>query len=129
MSSITKHAEKQLDRWFAAIKSCNPTRVTNLYADDAILLSNLQGDVKKGHREIHAYFKDAFLTKHPIGKLVEGHTRVIGGTAVNSGLYSIKMDGKDGRRVTVQARHTFVYQWLGNDWKIVEHHSSLIPQD
>lgn len=128
MSNLTEHVEGQLDRWFAALKSCNPAKVTELYAKDAILLSTLKGDVKKGHGKIHAYFKGAFLPKHPIGKVVEGHTRVIGGTAVNSGLYSFKIDGKDGKRITVQARYTFVYQWLGNDWKIVEHHSSLNPE-
>ncbi|MBM4006467.1 MAG: SgcJ/EcaC family oxidoreductase [Planctomycetes bacterium] len=128
MSTITQQVAEQLDRWFAALKSCNPKRVTDLYADDAILLSTLKGDVKKGHGKIHAYFKGAFLPKHPIGKVVEGHTRVIGGTAVNSGLYSFKIDGTDGKRVTVQARYTFVYQWTGQDWKIVEHHSSLNPE-
>ncbi|MBM3862365.1 MAG: SgcJ/EcaC family oxidoreductase [Verrucomicrobia bacterium] len=128
MSSIIKDVEKQLDRWFAALKTGDPAQVTALYARDAILLSTLKGDVKKGHRKIRGYFEREFLPKHPVGTAVEAYTRVLGGVAVNSGLYSFKIDSKDEGRATVEARYTFVYQWTENDWKIVEHHSSLNPE-
>lgn len=122
-----RNVEKQLERWFAALKSGNATQVAALYARDAILLSTLKGDVQKGRRIIHGYFEKTFLPKHPAGSVVESHIRLLGSVAVNSGIYSFQIDSKEKGRVTFEARYTFVYQWMENDWMIVEHHSSLIP--
>jgi len=123
-----KSAEQQLDRWFAALKTCDPDQVVALYAPDSILLSTYKGDVKKGRRKIRAYFAKDFLPKKPIGTAVESYTRLFGEIAVNSGLYGFQVDSKNAGRVTVVARYTFVYRWLGDDWKIIEHHSSLNPE-
>ena len=129
MSSLIKDVEKLLERWFAALETGDPSQVTALYAKDAILLATFNGDVKKGHREIRGYFEREFLPKHPVGMAVEAYTRVLDGVAVNSGLYSFQVDSKDEGRATVEARYTFVYQWAESDWKIVEHHSSLKPEN
>ncbi len=128
MSSLIKDVEKLLDRWFAALETGDPSQVTALYARDAILLATFNGDVKKGHREIHGYFEREFLPKHPVGMAVEAYARVLGGVAVNSGLYNFQIDSEDEGRATVEARYTFVYQWAESGWKIVEHHSSLNPE-
>jgi len=128
MTNITKSVQQQLDRWFAALKTGDPDKVVALYSQDSILLSTLKGDVKKGHRKIRAYFANDFLPKNPVGTAVEPHTRLLGAVAVNSGIYKFQVTGKDSARATVEARYTFVYQWLGDDWKIVEHHSSLNPE-
>ena len=128
MSNFIEEVEKLLDRWFAALEAGDPAQMTALYAKDAILLAAFNGDVRKGHQKIRGYFEREFMPKHPVGTAVEAHTRVMGGVAVNSGLYSFEVDGKDEERTTVEARYTFVYQWTEDDWKIVEHHSSLNPE-
>ncbi len=128
MVNIAKEVGKQLGRWFAALETGDPAQVVALYAQDAILLPTLNGDVKKGQRRIREYFEKDFLPKHPVGKALELHTRVLGGVAVNSGIYSFEVDDKENGRVILEARYTFVYQWNKGDWKIVEHHSSLSPE-
>jgi len=127
MPDSVKVIKKQLDRWFAALKSGDPDEVVSLYAADAILLSTLKGDVKKGHKKIRNYFAEDFLPRHPVGSAVEAYTRLLDGAAVNSGIYRFQVDNKDGGRDTVEARYTFVYQRQKTGWMVVEHHSSLRP--
>jgi uncharacterized protein (TIGR02246 family) len=125
MSSIINEIEWQLERWFAALKSGDADQVTCLYSADAILLSTLENDVKRGHAQIRDYFARAFLPKKPVGSAVEPYTRLLGGIAVNSGIYQFQLSGSTS---PTPARYTFVYQWIGTDWVIVEHHSSKMPE-
>lgn len=127
MSNHINDIETQLDRWFSAVKTGDAAVVSALYAPDAILLSTLKGEVMKGREKISSYFAEAFLPRRPLGVVLEPHTRLVSGVGINSGLYRFELDGKGAERVVVVARYTFVYQWLNDDWIIVEHHSSLSP--
>ena len=64
-----------------------------------------------------------FLSKRPVGKIDESNVRIYDQLAINSGSYTFAF--KDGS--SVQARFTFVYQWDGESWMIIEHHSSKMP--
>ena len=128
MSSIVKDVEYQLVRWYDAIHSGDADKATLLYSPDAILLSTLGEGVKQGHPQIRQYFAAEFLPRHPKGCTEKPFTKIVGGVAVNSGIYKFELDKKDGPgRENVTARYTFVYQWIGTDWVIVEHHSSVMP--
>jgi hypothetical protein len=50
----------------------------------------------------------------------EGNSCVIS----NSGIYTFTL-GTDGSKV--QARYTYVYKKIGDEWKILSHHSSQLP--
>src|SRR5262249_39682464 len=52
--------------------------------------------------------------------------RVYGNTAVNSGYYTFSYT-KDGETKSIPARYSLTYVKDGNDWKIVDHHSSAVP--
>lgn len=126
MSQIVKEVENQLGRWFDALKTGDADQVTALYAADAILLSTKEGDVKQGHPQIRDYFDRAFLPMKPIGSVIRPFTRLLGGVAVNSGIYEFEVKGSPE---PVRARYTFVYVWKNTAWVIVEHHSSYMPED
>ncbi len=119
--------EQQLQRWLDSLAAGDADRVTALYTEDAVLLPTLDGEVKVGHDAIRDYFANGFLPKAPRGTVVELHSRALGDVAVNSGLYDFEVDDGAGGRKTVSARLTFVYHRVGDDWRIVEHHSSLKP--
>ena len=70
-----------------------------------------------------AYYFIHFLAKHPVGKIDQSNIRIFDDIAINSGIYTFIF--KDGS--SAQARFTFVYRINDEVWKIIEHHSSLLP--
>ncbi len=111
------------DQWNSALQTGDPQQVAALYETNAILLPTVSNKVRHNHEEIADYFV-AFLAKGPVGKIDESNVRTFGDIAINSGVYTFTF--KDG--ATVQARFTYVYRWNGQQWRIIEHHSSAMPE-
>ena len=111
------------ETWNQALLTDDPKQVVSLYASDAILLPTVSNQVRHNHAEIEDYFVH-FLNKGPSGRLVESNVRIFGELAINSGVYEFSF--KDNSKV--KARFTYVYQQQGDNWKIIEHHSSQMPE-
>ena len=111
------------EQWNNALQTKNSKTVVSLYADDAILLPTVSNKVRHTPDEREDYFNQ-FLQGEPFGKIDESNVRIFDDIAVNSGIYTFSF--KDGAEV--QARYTFVYLWNGQEWKIIEHHSSKMPE-
>jgi len=109
------------DKWNATLQTGDPKQVAAMYA--GLLLPTVSPLVRHNHAEIEDYFVH-FLAKNPVGTIT--NVRVYGDIAINSGLYTFTLDG-DESRVEVEARFTYVYKKEGDDWLILEHHSSLLP--
>ncbi|MCK5854353.1 MAG: SgcJ/EcaC family oxidoreductase [Sulfurovaceae bacterium] len=116
------------DKWNATLQTGDPAQVAARYAvDGGLLLPTVSPLVRHNHDEIKDYFVH-FLAKHPFGTITESNVRVYGDIAINSGLYTFELDGEEeGSRVEVDARFTYVYKKEGDDWLILEHHSSVLP--
>ena len=111
------------DDWNNALQTGEPKNVASLYEENAILLPTVSNKVRHNHEEIEDYFVH-FLAKGPVGKIDEANVRIYGDLAINSGIYTF--DCADGDVVT--ARFTYVYRKNGENWKIIEHHSSQMPE-
>ena len=111
------------DNWNSAIQTGNAKQVTKLYESDAVLLPTISNKVRRNHNEIEDYFVQ-FLENSPKGEINESNIQNLGEIIIHSGIYtfSFKDDSK------VKARFSFVYQWIGQNWKIIEHHSSQMPE-
>ncbi len=122
---MTQEDIKQLfGIWNAALATGNPDTVTALYAEDAVLLPTVSNQVRHNHSEIRDYFVN-FLAKQPQGEIDEANTRVLGDNlASNSGVYTFTFG--DGSQVT--ARFSYLYKRINGEWKIIEHHSSAMPE-
>jgi len=121
---MSKHEINALfEEWNNALQTGDPKAVAALYEYNAILLPTVSNQVRHNHAEIEDYFVN-FLAKGPVGKIDEANVRTFGDIAINSGIYTFTF--KDGQTVT--ARYTYVYKWNGQQWKIIEHHSSQLPQ-
>ena len=115
-------ASELLQKWTSVIKDGDPKQVTSLYRDDGILLGTFSGKERVGHDLILEYFEN--LLKSPVEvEIVSEHPIQFGSFAVNSGLYNFVTGGK-----TINARFSFVYHSDPVDWKIVSHHSSVMPE-
>ena len=111
-----------LQKWVTAIKSGDPKQVTNLYHGDGILLGTFSNKERVGHELILEYFEN--LLKSPVDvEIVSEHPHVLELAAVNSGLYNFITNRK-----TINARFSFVYHKDNAEWKIVSHHSSVMPE-
>ncbi len=111
------------EEWNSALQTGDPKQVAALYETNAILLPTISNKVRHNHEELKDYFVH-FLAKGPVGKIDESNVRTFGDISINSGVYTFTF--KDGS--SVQARFTFVYLWNGEKWRIVEHHSSQMPE-
>lgn len=114
------------DRWNASLQTGDPNAVVQNYAQNGVLLPTVSNQVRTNHDEIKDYFVK-FLELKPQGKIDQQNIRSFCGVAIDSGIYTFTLT-RDGKPEQVQARYTFVYQKIDDNWVIVEHHSSAMPE-
>ncbi len=112
-----------LQQWFKALETGDPWTVALMYEISSILLPTVSNQVRHNREEIRDYFVH-FLAQGPKGTVHEENIRTYGQLAINSGVYAFTF--RDGS--WLQARFSFVYRWNGQQWMIVEHHSSRMPE-
>lgn len=115
-------------QWATVFADNNPDTIAAFYAKDGVLWGTLSPTVRSDPAAVKAYFVGAFqaLPKATV-KFGDQLIRVYGNTAVNTGYYTFFYI-KDGETKTLPARYSITYVKDGNDWKIVDHHSSEVPQ-
>ena len=127
----TNAAEKEIaalfDRWNAALATGKPSEVAKLYAPNGVLEPTVSNEVRDTPAKITNYFVQ-FLALKPQGKINYRQIRVLDDdTALDVGVYTFTLI-KDGKPAKVQARYTYVYEKIDGEWKIMNHHSSAMPQ-
>ena len=116
-------AAELLQKWTNAIKNGDPKQVTKLYHENGILLGTFSPKERIGHKLILEYFES--LLKSPVEvQIVSEHSHVFESAVVNSGLYNFITDGK-----IINARFSFAYSKNDDGWKIISHHSSVLPEN
>jgi uncharacterized protein (TIGR02246 family) len=111
-------------KWIDSIGMGDPDLMLTLYADDAVLHGTGSPVVREGHALIREYF--AGLTARVVMNFVEPqHIRLYGDDiAINTGNYETKI----GDAAPIRLRYSFVYHKVGDQWLIVDHHSSRLPE-
>jgi uncharacterized protein (TIGR02246 family) len=113
--------------WGRALAEDDPEKILPFYADDAVLWGTLSPTLRADRAALRDYFVTAFKAL-PGLKVTFGDQliRVYGNTAVNTGYYTFAYS-KDGEAKSLPARFSFTYVKHGQQWLIVDHHSSAIP--
>ncbi len=131
--NMSDSTSELLQKWVSTIKQGDPKQVTNLYHENGILLGTFSPKERVGHELILEYFEN--LLQNPVDvEIVSEHFHMVQQLAVNSGLYNFITNGK-----TINARFSFVYArdknfpkeggWKLREWKIISHHSSVLPEN
>jgi len=121
-----KLAEELFDTWNRALQTGNAKTVATLYAEDAILLPTVSNLPRTTPAEIEDYFNH-FLEKKPYGIIKQRNIKQGCSKLTDAGIYDFEVTS-GGKKEIVPARYTFVYEYRNNEWKIVHHHSSMMPE-
>ena len=115
--------------WNATLQTGDAHKVANLYAKDAVLLPTVSNKVRTDRAGIVDYFEH-FLKNKPVGKKVQTIVNVLDtNSAIDTGVYEFTLtDPKTGVKRVVEARYTYEYEKRNGVWKIVNHHSSAMPE-
>ena len=111
-----------LDTWADKIRTNDPKQVASLYHRDGLLLGTFSDIERKGYDLILKYFENLLKSEVDV-EIITQHKHETNSIITNSGLYNFIVDGK-----TVNARFSFVFIKVDDDWKILSHHSSVLPE-
>ena len=114
-------------KWTQVFTDDNPDPIMALYAKDGVLWGTLSPTRRDTPAALREYFVNAFkaLPGHAV-TFGDQHIRVYGNTAINTGYYTFSFM-RDGKPATLPARYSFTYVKSGDQWLIVDHHSSAVP--
>lgn len=121
-----KVVEELFEAWNNALQTGNAKTVAALYADDAVLLPTVSNLPRTSPEEIEDYFKH-FLQKKPCGTIKQRNIKQSCNKLTGAGIYDFEVTSGDKKEI-VPARYTFVYEYRDDAWKIVHHHSSMMPE-
>ena len=110
--------------WNDALATLDPDTVAKRYAKNAVLLPTVSDLPRTTKDLITSYFVD-FLKKKPQGVIIESYVYHGFNWAEDVGVYEFTM-GATGDKVV--ARYSFVYVFEDDEWKILHHHSSVMPE-
>lgn len=112
--------------WAQALNEHNPAKAASLYENHISLYATFKIQINN-YKDLMQYFTRLTEKKDFHVKFNEEDIRVYGPTAVNSGLYTFTYKQAE-KTFEVPARFTFVYVLTPDGWRIVEHHSSVLPE-
>ena len=119
-------ADYVFEQWEQHINAGNLSEIVALYAKDAVLLGTFSKIVRNSPDLIREYFIEIFSRKNLRVTFGSVEPRCYSEIYLYSGTYEFSYEDKE--LITIPARFTYA---IGKDetgnYKIVEHHSSLVP--
>ena len=122
---ITKKEVRSLfNLWNDALATKDPKKVADRYSKAGVLLPTVSDVPRTDYPGIEDYFTN-FLKLEPQGEIESGDIIIGTNWAQDAGVYEFTM-GANGAKV--KGRYTFVYVFEDGEWKISQHHSSVMPE-
>ncbi|HSI83775.1 MAG: DUF4440 domain-containing protein [Candidatus Methylacidiphilales bacterium] len=114
------------NNWAAAIGGRNPDTIAALYDPGAVLWATFSTTRYSTPGQIHSYFVNLTKRKDLKATFTSHLIRIHGDVAIDTGYYYFSFT-ENGKTVKVPARYSFGYKRTAKGWKIIEHHSSIVP--
>jgi len=122
---ITKEEVRSLfGLWNNALASKDPEKVAARYSKESVLLPTVSDVPRNDYLGKVDYFTN-FLKLEPQGEILDGNIIIGTNWAQDAGIYEFTM-GATGQKV--KGRYTYVYVFEDGEWKISQHHSSVMPE-
>jgi len=122
---ITKEEVRSLfGLWNDALATKDPKKVADRYSRQGVLLPTVSDVPRYDYPGIVDYFTH-FLKLDPQGEILEGNIIVGANWVQDAGIYEFTL-GATGAKV--KGRYTYVYVFEDGEWKISQHHSSVMPE-
>ncbi len=115
--------------WNETLKLVDEEKMAEFYLENCIFLPTLSDKFVTDKEGVKEYFKH-FLEKKPVAEIVEDMAvySKSGNELNHCGMYNFEVGSEDSRTI-VEARFTYIWQKdERGDWKILHHHSSLLPK-
>lgn len=119
--------DKLLSHWAQVLSTGQLDRLLELYAPGSILIPTFNDRLHFDSDDREQYFLQLMSLEGLRVTVVEQHPRRRGDIAFNSGIYEFRFI-RDGHEQWFLARFSFVYEETDIGWKILEHHSSVLPE-
>ena len=110
-----------LQIWVKKIKINDAKQVAELYHENGLLLGTFSDVERKGKKLIMDYFENLFISRVDV-EIITQHEFKVESCSTVSGLYNFLVNDKE-----IKARFSFVFFKNKEDWKILSHHSSVLP--
>ena len=111
-----------LQIWVEKIKINDANQVANLYHRDALLFGTFSNVERTGKELILDYFENLFTSQVDV-EIITKHEYKTESISTVSGFYNFKLNNKK-----INARYSFVFLKDKEHWKILSHHSSVLPE-
>ncbi len=119
-------AENLLKKWEVCLNNGDLSGIVSLYTDNAVLWGTFSDIIRDNPELIREYFQNLFERKNLKVTFGSSNLRSFGSAAIYSGEYEFSYE--EGGVVSCPARFSFVfYKERNEQYKIIDHHSSLIP--
>ena len=113
---------EMLQTWIEKIRSNDANKVANLYHKNGLLLGTFSNIERNGQKLILDYFKNLLTSKVNI-EIITNHEYKTESITTSSGLYNFILNDEK-----IEARFSFVFLKTKKNWKILSHHSSVLPE-
>ena len=111
-----------LQTWIEKIKSNDANQVADLYHKKGLLLGTFSNIERSGQSLILDYFNSLLRSQVDV-EIITKHEYKSESIATASGLYNFILNGQK-----IKARFSFVFLKTKTKWKILSHHSSILPE-
>jgi uncharacterized protein (TIGR02246 family) len=119
--------QENFKSWNDALKAKDFEKATALYStSDLSFFPTVSPDFIRDAPSAKRYFQN-FVERLPDGEITADNVQCLSEDAyLHTGLYTF-MTGPEQDRTPISARFTYMWRKIDGQWKIIHHHSSVVP--